>query len=61
MEIARRAVRHGVNAIHSGIARVNLANDMLDAPLRRTSHLPDAVAVAVAAFVAVMLWWALCI
>jgi hypothetical protein len=40
---------------------VNLANDMLDAPLKRRSHLPDAVAVAVAAFVIVMVWWALCI
>jgi hypothetical protein len=61
MEIARRAVRHGVDAIHSGIARVNLANDLIDAPLRRTSRLPDAVAVAVAAFVAVMFCWAMCI
>jgi hypothetical protein len=40
---------------------VNLANDLFDAPLKRRSHLPDAVAVAVATFVIVMLWWALCI
>jgi hypothetical protein len=41
--------------------RVNLANDLFDAPLKRRSHLPDAVAVAVAAFVVVMFCWAMCI
>jgi hypothetical protein len=40
---------------------VNLANDLFDAPLKRRKRLPDAVAVAVATFVIVMVWWALCI